>query len=85
MKYQSSNKHFLLKRYFILNSTNFVMVLTAINKHFFVCYHDQFGNPRHSFVWAVEEHSFRNSISNTQKTQTFINKPIFKSQNIGNK
>ena len=31
--------------YFILNREEFVIVLISSNKHFFVCYYDQFGNP----------------------------------------
>ena len=42
---QLSNKHSLSIIFFIIKSKNLLIVLILRNKHFFLCYYDQFGNP----------------------------------------
>ena len=45
---QQSNKQPLSIIYFIQSDKNLVIILIWGNKHFFVCYYDQFGNPPHA-------------------------------------
>ena len=78
-KYIISNKQPPSITYFILNSKNFVTVLIFSNKHFFVSYYDQFGNPPHRFLRTIIAYNFRNKIIgnypvNQFKTKVFLDK-----------
>ena len=53
--YESSDKQPPSILYFIVNNKGFVMVLISSNKHFFVFYQKQFGNPPPRFVWTIVE------------------------------
>ena len=40
------------------------IVLISSNKHSFVCYYDQFGNPPHCFVWTKQQQEVKKEIIN---------------------